>query len=226
MAPLVAERPLGTPMRSPTPKHGLEFPKQYRLLHRREFLVAQSKARRVHAPHFTLLLCDRADAAPARIGITASRKAREQRGSKSHPTTGARSIPVESRFVSPRSRLRGDRSGKRPGPCVCRRARRDSARAGSTSPRPECAPHMIRSLLLWLLRAYRLTLSPFLGNACRFEPSCSRYASACIERFGAVHGSWLSVRRLCKCHPFHPGGYDPPPALPNADVATTSAGQS
>lgn len=73
---------------------------------------------------------------------------------------------------------------------------------------------MIRSLLLLLLRAYRATLSPLLGNVCRFEPSCSRYATACIERFGAVEGSWLAAKRLAKCHPFHPGGYDPPPALP------------
>ena len=72
---------------------------------------------------------------------------------------------------------------------------------------------MIRALLLWLLRAYRFALSPLLGNACRFEPSCSRYASACIESHGAAKGSWLAAKRLCKCHPFHPGGYDPPPPV-------------
>jgi putative membrane protein insertion efficiency factor len=73
---------------------------------------------------------------------------------------------------------------------------------------------VIRSLLLLLLRIYRATLSPLLGNVCRFEPSCSRYATACIERFGPARGSWLAARRLVKCHPFHPGGYDPPPSLP------------
>ncbi len=73
---------------------------------------------------------------------------------------------------------------------------------------------MIRSLLLLLLRIYRATLSPLLGNVCRFEPSCSRYATACIERFGPARGSWLAARRLVKCHPFHPGGYDPPPLPP------------
>jgi len=73
---------------------------------------------------------------------------------------------------------------------------------------------VIRSLLLLLLRIYRATLSPLLGNVCRFEPSCSRYATACIERFGPARGSWLAARRLVKCHPFHPGGYDPPPSPP------------
>lgn len=74
---------------------------------------------------------------------------------------------------------------------------------------------MLRSFLLWLLRAYRLVLSPWMGGQCRFEPSCSRYATACVERFGAAKGSWLTLHRLARCHPFCAGGYDPPPALPS-----------
>jgi uncharacterized protein len=70
---------------------------------------------------------------------------------------------------------------------------------------------MLAKLLIALVRLYRRTLSPFLGNVCRFEPSCSRYAIACLETHGALRGSLLSIARLCKCHPFHPGGYDPPP---------------
>jgi putative membrane protein insertion efficiency factor len=69
----------------------------------------------------------------------------------------------------------------------------------------------MRQLLLLLIRAYQLVLSPLLGPVCRFEPSCSRYAAACIDGHGALHGSWLAIRRVCRCHPFHPGGYDPPP---------------
>lgn len=73
-------------------------------------------------------------------------------------------------------------------------------------------PVLQRALLL-LLQLYRRLLSPLLPPACRFEPSCSRYAMSCIETHGALRGSVLSVVRLCKCHPFHPGGYDPPPGV-------------
>jgi putative membrane protein insertion efficiency factor len=71
----------------------------------------------------------------------------------------------------------------------------------------------MRSLLLALIRLYQLTLSPFVGRACRFEPSCSRYTASCIELHGAARGSWLGLKRIARCHPFHPGGYDPPPEL-------------
>jgi putative membrane protein insertion efficiency factor len=71
---------------------------------------------------------------------------------------------------------------------------------------------MIARLLLAVIRAYQLLLSPLLGRSCRFEPSCSRYTAACIEAHGAARGSWLGARRIARCHPFHPGGYDPPPA--------------
>jgi putative membrane protein insertion efficiency factor len=74
---------------------------------------------------------------------------------------------------------------------------------------------MLAKLLLALIRLYQLTLSRLilatLGPICRFEPSCSRYAAACIRGHGALRGSLLSVKRLCRCHPLHPGGFDPPP---------------
>lgn len=74
---------------------------------------------------------------------------------------------------------------------------------------------MLTNLLLAAIRLYQLTLSRVLfalfGPVCRFSPSCSRYAFACIAGQGPVRGSLLSLKRLCKCHPFHPGGYDPPP---------------
>jgi putative membrane protein insertion efficiency factor len=72
---------------------------------------------------------------------------------------------------------------------------------------------MIVRLLLGFIRFYQRVISPLLAPACRFEPSCSRYAAACVEQHGALRGSLLSVVRLCKCHPFHPGGFDPPPSL-------------
>jgi putative membrane protein insertion efficiency factor len=74
---------------------------------------------------------------------------------------------------------------------------------------------VLTQLLIALIRVYQATLSRILlaavGPVCRFEPSCSRYAVACLEGHGALRGSLLSVKRLCKCHPFHPGGFDPPP---------------
>jgi hypothetical protein len=70
---------------------------------------------------------------------------------------------------------------------------------------------MFARALILLIRIYQRTLSPLLGPVCRFEPSCSRYAVECLEYHGALRGSWLSVRRIARCHPFNPGGYDPPP---------------
>lgn len=72
-------------------------------------------------------------------------------------------------------------------------------------------PGVLARVLVGLIRGYQLIVSPWLGRGCRFEPSCSRYALACVQGHGALQGSLLSVKRLCKCHPFHPGGYDPPP---------------
>jgi putative membrane protein insertion efficiency factor len=68
-------------------------------------------------------------------------------------------------------------------------------------------------VLIALIGAYQRWISPFLGNRCRFHPSCSVYAKTAIEVHGAARGSWLALRRLLKCQPFHPGGFDyvPPP---------------
>lgn len=82
---------------------------------------------------------------------------------------------------------------------------------------------MIVKLLLALIRLYQLTLSPLLGPVCRFEPSCSRYAYACLRDHGFLRGSWLSVKRLGKCHPFHPGGFDPPPPAPANERADSGS---
>ncbi len=62
-----------------------------------------------------------------------------------------------------------------------------------------------------LIRLYQLTLSPVLPPACRFTPTCSRYAYEALDRFGFFKGGWLAVKRIGRCHPFHPGGYDPVP---------------
>ena len=94
-------------------------------------------------------------------------------------------------------------------------------RAGQGALHPEPLPEathingMVARFLIALIRVYQLTLSRLIrltmGNVCRFEPSCSQYAAACLKGHGALRGSLLSLKRLCRCHPFHPGGYDPPP---------------
>jgi len=68
------------------------------------------------------------------------------------------------------------------------------------------------TLIRILIRAYQRLISPLLGPRCRFYPSCSQYALEAVNMHGAARGSWLALRRLARCHPFHPGGYDPVPA--------------
>lgn len=73
---------------------------------------------------------------------------------------------------------------------------------------------MMQRLLIGAVKAYRLLLSPWLGSACRFEPTCSRYALQALEQHGSLHGSYLTLRRLARCHPWCAGGCDPVPAQP------------
>ena len=65
--------------------------------------------------------------------------------------------------------------------------------------------------LIWLVRVYQLVISPFLAPSCRFHPTCSHYAVEALRRHGAVKGLWLALRRIARCHPWHPGGHDPVP---------------
>ena len=62
-----------------------------------------------------------------------------------------------------------------------------------------------------LIRGYQRFISPGLPSACRFYPSCSEYTYQAIEKYGALRGGWMGIRRISRCHPFHPGGYDPVP---------------
>ena len=69
----------------------------------------------------------------------------------------------------------------------------------------------MRFVAILLIRIYQWTVSPLLGPTCRFHPSCSNYALEAFNRFGMLRGGWLTVKRLGRCHPWHPGGFDPVP---------------
>ncbi|HLW05381.1 MAG TPA: membrane protein insertion efficiency factor YidD [Azoarcus sp.] len=67
----------------------------------------------------------------------------------------------------------------------------------------------LSAVLIGLITGYRYLISPLLGDVCRFHPTCSAYAREAVEVHGPFRGSWFAIRRLARCHPFHPGGYDP-----------------
>ena len=69
----------------------------------------------------------------------------------------------------------------------------------------------MKFLLLALVKFYRMFISPMLPPSCRYVPTCSEYALIAIEKYGAWKGGWLAVKRICRCHPWHEGGYDPVP---------------
>jgi putative membrane protein insertion efficiency factor len=82
----------------------------------------------------------------------------------------------------------------------------------------------MNTLLVWLLRAYQLLLSPMLGQNCRFYPTCSNYSIEAIRTHGAARGSLLALRRVCRCHPWNEGGVDPVPPARGTDSSQTACG--
>ncbi|QKG85824.1 membrane protein insertion efficiency factor YidD [Kroppenstedtia pulmonis] len=69
----------------------------------------------------------------------------------------------------------------------------------------------MKVLAIWLIRLYQRYISPLTPPTCRFAPTCSRYGLIAISRYGFWRGGWMTLKRIVKCHPFHPGGYDPVP---------------
>jgi len=69
----------------------------------------------------------------------------------------------------------------------------------------------VQTIVLALIRFYQRWISIILPSSCRFYPSCSQYTYQAIEKYGVLRGGWLGVRRIARCHPFHPGGFDPVP---------------
>ena len=90
----------------------------------------------------------------------------------------------------------------------------------------------MKRVLLALIRLYQLLTRPWMPPICRFHPSCSDYAMVAVGRFGAFRGGWLGARRILRCHPLHPGGYDPVPPLdgeldrPEIEASSGPAGES
>ncbi|MBI4610940.1 MAG: membrane protein insertion efficiency factor YidD [Candidatus Rokubacteria bacterium] len=78
----------------------------------------------------------------------------------------------------------------------------------------------VARLTAQLLRGYQVAVSPFLPRACRFEPSCSEFARQAVLTHGPARGLWFALKRLGRCHPLHPGGYDPPPARPGGHLVS------
>lgn len=70
---------------------------------------------------------------------------------------------------------------------------------------------MLKKVFLTIIRFYQLIISPLKPPTCRFYPTCSHYGMEAVQRFGALKGGWLTIKRILKCHPFHPGGLDPVP---------------
>ena len=82
----------------------------------------------------------------------------------------------------------------------------------------------LRALVITLIRIYRYLVSPFFGQACRFYPSCSEYAAEAIKTRGVAKGTWLALRRLARCHPWHAGGHDPLPTQGNRKTVNARLG--
>jgi hypothetical protein len=82
----------------------------------------------------------------------------------------------------------------------------------------------LRKLATGLIRLYQYCISPFLPARCRFVPTCSEYTLQAVERHGLWRGGWLGCKRICRCHPWHPGGYDPVPDKTHSTQATRTHG--
>ncbi|SPB14328.1 membrane protein insertion efficiency factor YidD [Caballeronia novacaledonica] len=105
--------------------------------------------------------------------------------------------------------------------------KRGCARRQPSTASPARGAKTMQTALIALLRFYKVAVSPLLGNRCRFYPSCSDYAREAIQYHGAAHGTYLAVKRLCRCHPLSAGGVDlvPPPNAHESSADAEASGQ-
>src|SRR5262249_51146166 len=158
----------------------------------------------------------------ALVGASTRTGARGGRGEPADPwrcpaepraAGAARGLPW-ARLVDPARRRWGVRGARLGAGGAARRVEgRDGERACGGL--PECGRVTLGArIACGVVRGYQLLLRPLLPAACRFEPSCSEYARSALAEHGVIRGGWLTLRRLARCHPFNPGGYDPPPGAP------------
>lgn len=241
---------------SGTPTAGFHFPKANRLLKRRQFLAMARRQPRpdlvINAGSF-LVLGRKNDLGRNRLGVTVTKKTapravvrnRIKRQAREFFRLNVQSWPqgLDLLFIARQGAAR--LTGPQLRDDLTAAGRKLAARVPSRSG-PEARPGAGRGeesgifssivgviqewpgwLALGVIRFYQRCVSPFTPPACRFWPTCSNYAAVAVQRHGFWRGSWLAFRRLLKCHPFHPGGYDPvPPSEPRKGPAPRRANQA
>ena len=190
------------------------FPREARLRLRREFLAVQGRGERRYTRHFIVLVAPGAGGG-TRLGITASKRV----GKSVLRNRWKRVVREAFRLLRPELGEPLDvvviaKKGVDPPELSDARRELGDALRGRPRGEPVAGPPSERlgwpsRVVLAGLRGYKRLLSPLLPPACRFLPTCSEYAMEAVTRHGPFRGTWLALRRVARCHPFHPGGYDP-----------------
>ena len=191
--------------------HG--FSKAERLRKRKEFLGVYERGDKIQSTYFVLYMLE--NGRPHhRLGITASRKIGRAVVRNRIKRRLREIFRTNKQAVFPTATWWSTQSGQRPGPII-NRFRKTSSRefcGGREKPRrPGGEDKEVKALPMGLIRVYQALLAPILPSSCRFAPSCSEYMYQAIDKFGVARGAYLGLKRVLRCHPWHPGGTDPIP---------------